>query len=89
MEESDSGVDLTYGADEAVECEGVESKGYPANGLSRIHPLSPGHHQWDWRLAKIVSDQERRGGLRIPGYGPACLCGSACKQKDHLSPTAE
>ena len=53
---------------EEVECEGIESKGYPANGLSQ-HTRSAGHHQWDWRLAKIVSDQERREGWRLQAMG--------------------
>jgi hypothetical protein len=64
-----NGVDLTYDAAEAVECEGVESKGYPANGLSQ-YSRSAGHHQWDWRLAKIVSDQGRQEAWRLQAMGP-------------------
>ena len=60
--------DAEYVEGEEVECEGVESKGYPANGLSQ-YTRSAGHHQWDWRLAKIVSDQERREAWKLQAMG--------------------
>jgi hypothetical protein len=53
---------------EKPECEDVEAKGYPRNGLSQ-YSRTVGHRQWDWRLAKIVSDFERREIHRLQAMG--------------------
>ncbi len=53
---------------EEVECEAVESRGYPASGLSE-YTRTIGRHQWDHRLAKIVSDQERAEAWRLQAIG--------------------
>ena len=53
---------------EEVECEDVEAKGYPRSGLSQ-YSRSVGHHQWDWRLAKMNSDAERRAVWRLQAMG--------------------
>jgi hypothetical protein len=53
---------------EEVECEDVEAKEYPRNGLSQ-YTRSAGHHQWDWRLAQMNSDAERRAVWRLQAMG--------------------
>jgi hypothetical protein len=53
---------------EEVECEDVEAKGYPRSGLSQ-YSRSVGHHQWDWRLAKMNSDAEGRAVWRLQAMG--------------------
>jgi hypothetical protein len=53
---------------EEAECEDVEAKEYPRSGLSQ-HSRSIGHHRWDWRLAAMNSNAERRAIWRLQKMG--------------------
>jgi hypothetical protein len=54
--------------DEEMEREDVGAQGYPRSGLSQ-YSRSVGNRQRDWRLAKIISDFERREIHRLQKMG--------------------